>query len=179
MLDPDARKRLLRSFTYGLFWISAEYDGERGIFTANWVSQASFEPPLLMLSVERTSSTLPLIRESGHFVIGPYRSDQRELAGDLGRPKARAGDKFAAFGLETVALEHGGVALADSLGALACKVHSEVDAGDSIVFIAEFVAGICVRRGRATDDVGRGISPFRLKLEERADRIATLDSQGR
>jgi flavin reductase (DIM6/NTAB) family NADH-FMN oxidoreductase RutF len=42
MLDPDARKRLLRSFTYGLYWVSAEHEGERGIFTANWVSQASF-----------------------------------------------------------------------------------------------------------------------------------------
>ena len=139
MLDADARKRLLRSFTYGLFWVSAEHEDERGIFTANWVSQASFDPPLLMLSVERGSSTLPLIHASGRFVIGPFRSDQRELAGDLGRPKARAGDKIAAYGLETVPMETGGFALADSLGALACEVRSEVDGGDSVIFVAEVV----------------------------------------
>src|SRR5689334_7798901 len=104
MLDPDARKRLLRSFTYGLFWVTAEYGGERGIFTVNWVSQASFDPPLLMLSVEKSSSTLPLIRESGQFVIGPFRADQRALAGDLGRPKSRAGDKFVAYDLPIVEL---------------------------------------------------------------------------
>ena len=137
MLNPDARKRLLRSFTYGLFWVSGEHDGERGIFTANWVSQASFDPPLLMLSVEGDSSTLPLIRASGRFVIGPFRSDQRELAGDLGRPKARAGDKFAAYQLETVSMESGGWALSDALGALACEVRSVVEAGDSVVLIAE------------------------------------------
>ena len=134
MLDPDARKRLLRSFTYGLFWVSAEHEGERGIFTANWVSQASFDPPLLMLSVERESSTLPLIRASGRFVIGPFRSDQRELAGDLGRPRSRVGDKIAAYDLAVVPLESGGFALADSLGALACAVRSESEAGDSVVF---------------------------------------------
>jgi flavin reductase (DIM6/NTAB) family NADH-FMN oxidoreductase RutF len=139
MLDPDARKRLLRSFTYGLFWVSAEHDGERGIFTANWVSQASFDPPLLMLSVEKDSSTLALIRDSGRFVIGPFRADQRELAGDLGRPKARAGDKIEAYALETVQMESGGFALADSVGALTCEVWSEVDAGDSVVFVAEVV----------------------------------------
>ncbi len=137
MLDPIARKRLLRSFTYGLFWVSAEHDDQRGIFTANWVSQASFDPPLLMLSVEGDSSTLPLIRASGRFVIGPFRSDQRELAGDLGRPKARAGDKIAAYQLETVSMETGGWALSDSLGALACEVRSVSDAGDSVVLIAE------------------------------------------
>src|SRR5215203_6123378 len=100
MLDPEARKRLLRSFTYGLFWVSADHEGERGIFTANWVSQASFDPPLVMLSVERESSTLRLIRESGRFAIGPFRADQRELAGNLGRPKSRSGDKISTYALE-------------------------------------------------------------------------------
>jgi flavin reductase (DIM6/NTAB) family NADH-FMN oxidoreductase RutF len=139
MLDPDARKTLLRSFTYGLFWVSAEHDGERGIFTANWVSQASFDPPLIMLSVEKESSTLSIIRASGKFVIGPFRSDQRELAGDLGRPQARVGDKIAAYELDTVPMELGGFSLVDSLGALACAVRAEIDAGDSVVFLAEVV----------------------------------------
>ena len=139
MLDPEARKTLLRSFTYGLFWVSAEHEGARGIFTANWVSQASFDPPLLMLSVERESSTLPLIQASGRFVIGPFRSDQRELAGNLGRPKARVGDKLAAYALATAAMETGGFAIVDSLGALACEVRSEMVAGDSVVFIAEVI----------------------------------------
>lgn len=139
MLDPDARKRLLRSFTYGLFWVTAEYENERGIFTANWVSQASFDPPLLMLSVEKESSTLPLMRQSGCFTIGPFRSDQRELAGDLGRPRMRAGDKITAYDLETVSMDAGGFALRDSLGGLGCEIRSESDAGDSVVLIAEVV----------------------------------------
>lgn len=139
MLDPDARKRLLRSFTYGLYWVTAVYDGERGIFTANWVSQASFDPPLLMLSVEKSSSTLPLIQASGRFVIGPFRGDQRELAGDLGRPKLRAGDKIASFQLDIRSMEAGGFALADSLGALACEVRGQSDAGDSVVLVAEVI----------------------------------------
>ncbi len=139
MLDPDARKRLLRSFTYGLFWVTAEHADERGVFTANWVSQASFDPPLLMLSVEKTSSTLELMRASGQFTIGPFRSDQRELAGDLGRPKSKAGDKIAAYQLEMVHMESGGFALGDSLGALACAIRSESVAGDSVVFIAEVI----------------------------------------
>ncbi|MEZ4529779.1 MAG: flavin reductase family protein [Thermomicrobiales bacterium] len=139
MLDPDARKRLLRSFTYGLFWVTSELDGERGIFTANWVSQASFDPPMLMLSVEKASSTLPLMQASGRFVIGPFRDDQRELAGNLGRPRIRVGDKIDVFALDVVSMESGGLALADSLGALACEIREYVNAGDSIVLVAEVV----------------------------------------
>lgn len=142
MLDPVARKRLLRSFTYGLYWVSANHLDARGIFTANWVTQVSFDPPLLALSVERESSTLELIRRSGRFVIGPFRADQRELAGDLGRPRSRTGDKIDAYALETIAMESGGFALEDSLGAIGCRVISESEAGDSIVFIGEVVEAL-------------------------------------
>lgn len=147
MLDIEARKQLLRSFTYGLFWVSAEHDSERGVFTANWVSQASFEPPMLMLSVERASSTLNLIRASGRFVIGPYRSGQREMAGNLGRPKSRVGDKVDEYSIAIVAVEGGGFGLADTLGALVCEVRAETEAGDSVVFVAEIVEAVVFEDG--------------------------------
>jgi len=55
-LDQAAKKKVLRDFTYGLFAITASHQNERGVFTANWLSQASFDPPLVMLSVELDSS---------------------------------------------------------------------------------------------------------------------------
>ena len=160
VLDPVARKQVLRSFTYGLYWVTAEHAGERGVFTANWVSQASFDPPLIMLSVEATSSTLPLMRESGRFVVGPFRSDQRELAGNLGRPKERAGDKIAIYDLEIESMESGGCALRDSLGALACEVRSECKAGDSVVLIAEVVEARILGDGEPLTMAAAGFRHF-------------------
>src|SRR5215212_1938977 len=138
-LDLAAKKKVLRDFTYGLYAVTAAHDGERGVFTANWLSQASFEPPLVMLSVENDSSTLPLIRGSGRFTICPLDENQKELAGALGRPKARAGDKYATLDLAVVDTGSGVPALADSLGYVVCTVRQEVPAGDSVVFIAEVV----------------------------------------
>ncbi len=138
-LDQAAKKKVLRDFTYGLYAVTAAHDGERGVFTANWLSQASFEPPLVMLSVELDSSTLPLIRGSGLFAVCPLASGQRELAGALGRPKARVGDKYAAYNLAVVPTESGLPALADALGYVVCRVQSEVPAGDSVVFVAEVI----------------------------------------
>jgi flavin reductase (DIM6/NTAB) family NADH-FMN oxidoreductase RutF len=138
-MDQQAKKTVLRQFTYGLVAVTAAHEGERGVFTANWLSQASFEPPLVMLSVELDSSTLPLIRGSGLFGICPLAANQKELAGALGRPKKRAGDKFAALDLRIVETESGCPALADSLGYVVCRLQSEVPAGDSVVLIGEVV----------------------------------------
>ena len=138
-LDPDAKKTVLRQISYGLYAVTAAHGGERGVFTANWLSQASFEPPLLMVSVELESSTLPLIRASGRFAVCPLGAEQRELAGALGRPKARVGDKFAAYDLATVETASGPPALADALGYVVCDVRHEVPAGDSVVIVAEVI----------------------------------------
>lgn len=146
-LDQQAKKTVLRQFTYGLAAVTAAHDGERGVFTANWLSQVSFEPPLVILSVELESSTLPLIRASGTFVICPLGEEQRELAGALGRPKARAGDKFAALDLRIVQTQSSQPALADALGYVVCAVRSETPAGDSVVLIGEIVEAAVFSEG--------------------------------
>ena len=138
-MDPAAKKTVLRHLTYGLYALTAAHDGERGVFTINWVSQVSFEPPLLVASVERVSATLPLIRASGRFALCPFAAEQRQLAADLGRPRARAGDKFATFDLATQETASGVPVLADTLGYVECEVRQEMEAGDSIVVLGEVV----------------------------------------
>ncbi|MEA2531835.1 MAG: hypothetical protein QOG89_3479 [Thermomicrobiales bacterium] len=138
-MDQQAKKTVLRQFTYGLYAVTAAHEGDRGVFTANWLSQVSFDPPLVVVSVEHASSTLPLIRASGRFVIAPLAAGQTELAGALGRPKRRAGDKFAALSLETITTETGDPALADALGYVVCRVISETPAGESVVILGEVV----------------------------------------
>ncbi|HEV2106778.1 MAG TPA: flavin reductase family protein [Thermomicrobiales bacterium] len=138
-LDLDAKKPVLRQFTYGLYAVTAEHAGERGVFTANWVTQVSFDPPLVAVSVERDSATLPLIQASGRFAICPFREGQRELAGNLGRPRARTGDKFAAYGLATARSAAGLPVLSDLLGYVVCDVARTVPAGDSLLIIGEVI----------------------------------------
>lgn len=138
-LDQAAKKAVLRQLTYGLYAVTAAAGGERGVFTANWLTQVSFEPPLVAISVERDSSTLPLIEASGLFAICPLSSDQRELAGALGRPKARAGDKYTACQLDVRSSPRGVPVLADALGYVVCGVHNQLEAGDPILFLAEVV----------------------------------------
>jgi flavin reductase (DIM6/NTAB) family NADH-FMN oxidoreductase RutF len=147
-IDPAVRKRVLREFTYGLYAVSAIHDGDRGVFTANWLTQVSFDPLLVAVSIERESSTLPLIQASGRFAVATFRSGQRELAGALGKPKVRAGDKFAVLDLEIVETASGIPVPKNLLGYVECALVSVTEAGDSVMVMGEVVdAGSLVNAG--------------------------------
>ena len=72
-MDVNTKRKVLRTFTYGLYAVSCADDGEVNAFTANWLSQASFDPPLIMVSVENETKSLPMILRSGIFTVNVLR----------------------------------------------------------------------------------------------------------
>lgn len=143
-MDDAAKKAVLRSFTYGLYAVTCYHAGRCNAFTANWLTQVSFDPPLLALSVENEAVSLPLIRASGEFGICVFAEGQRELAGTLGRSYNRAPGKLEGINwVEPWATktteQPGPPILADCLGYLRCRVLSETPAGDSTLLIAHIV----------------------------------------
>ena len=141
MLDLSAKKAVLRMFTYGLYALTVP-DGTSGHgATVNWVTQASFDPPLIAVSVEKSSRSIRLIRQHQVFAVNVYRSDQRELAGQLGKGFSHSPDKFQGISWDTGAT--GAPLLTEALGYLECRVKGELDSGDSVVLVAEVVgAGV-------------------------------------
>jgi flavin reductase (DIM6/NTAB) family NADH-FMN oxidoreductase RutF len=136
-LDPDAKKTVLRWFTYGLYVVTSR-DGENtGAFTANWLSQASFDPPLVMVSVEKDSHSLPIIQKTGLFSVNVLESGQRRLAGHFGKRTARVGDKLA--DIEQYDSATGLPIIEDAIGYVVCKVTGELDAGDSVIVLGEVI----------------------------------------
>jgi flavin reductase (DIM6/NTAB) family NADH-FMN oxidoreductase RutF len=136
-LDPAAKKTVLRWFTYGLYVVTTRDGEETGAFTANWLSQASFDPPLVMVSVEKDSHSLPIIRASKTFTVNVLETGQRRLAGHFGKKTAKVGDKLA--DIEHYQNDSGLPILNESLGYVVCTVINEMDAGDSVVVLGEVV----------------------------------------
>jgi flavin reductase (DIM6/NTAB) family NADH-FMN oxidoreductase RutF len=60
-MDLEAKKKVLRSFTYGLYILTAQDGEEVAAGTVNWVTQASFQPPLIALGVKAESRLHALI----------------------------------------------------------------------------------------------------------------------
>src|SRR5204862_3807413 len=93
-MDEAAKRTVLRMFNYILCAVTVPGpDGGHG-FTANWIAQAAFEPPMLSISVENDSTAIGLLRAAGVFAVNVFAGGQRELAGQLGRRSQTHPDKF-------------------------------------------------------------------------------------
>jgi flavin reductase (DIM6/NTAB) family NADH-FMN oxidoreductase RutF len=143
-MDPQLKKQVLRTFTYGLYVVSCADEGELNAFTANWLSQVSFEPPLVAVSIENKTKSLPMILHSGAFVVNVLRTDgpdeqkpNRSLAGTLGRSALKVPDKLT--GIEYEPGPGGAPILRAALAWVACKVLHTVEAGDSTLVVGEVV----------------------------------------
>jgi len=137
-MDNALKKTVLRMFTYGLYAVTAKHGADISMMTANWLTQCSFEPPLLMLAVESDSHSRHVIESSGAFAINLYESGQRELAGSLGRTFGKHPEKISAATWKPGPLT-GSPVLDSALAWVECKVVSSMPAGDHILFVAEVV----------------------------------------
>jgi flavin reductase (DIM6/NTAB) family NADH-FMN oxidoreductase RutF len=140
-MDSAIKKQALRTFTYGLYIVMCHEGDEVNGFTANWLTQVSFEPPLLAVSIENNSKSLPMILNSQHFTINVLHTGQRELAGTLGKSAYKYPKKLS--GIDYTLNEQGYPILSEALSWVACEVRQTNPAGDSTLVIAEIVdAGI-------------------------------------
>lgn len=142
-MDPAVKKKALRMFTYGLYVVMCADNGEVNGFTANWLSQISFEPPLLAVSIENDAKTLAMIQHSRTFTVNVLSSapDLRKLAGTLGKSAVKHPQKMEgiAYRIE----EDRYPVLLDGLAWVACTVRQEVPAGDSTLILADIIeAGV-------------------------------------
>lgn len=145
----QAKRTVLRLFPYALHVVTARgADGAVGGFTANWVTQAGFEPPMLAVAIAADSYTLSLIRASGRFAVSAMPDGSRDLLRRLGRPHAKAPDKLE--GVTLIMARHGTPALADALGYLECALRGELVYGaDHQLLVGEIVDAAVLREGEA------------------------------
>ena len=109
--------------------VSCASQGEVNVFTANWLTQVSFEPPLIAVSVENTSKSLPMILRSRIFTVNVLREGGRELAGKLGKSAIQHPEKLS--GIEYDLGANGCPILREALAWIACEVRHTAPAGDS------------------------------------------------
>lgn len=137
-MNDAATQTVLQHFPYGLYAVTIAHDGEEHGMTANWVTQASFEPPMVAVAIENTSRTMGLLRDARHFVVNVFLEGQRELAGKMGRSSTNAPRKLK--GVKTKpAPTWGGPILSDGLGWLECRLVATLPAGDHTLVLGEVV----------------------------------------
>jgi flavin reductase (DIM6/NTAB) family NADH-FMN oxidoreductase RutF len=153
----QAKRTVLRMFPYGLYVVTARgADGIPAGFTANWVTQAGFEPPMVALAIAQDSHTLQLIRASGYFAVNTIADGNRDLLRRLGRPHAKAPDKFE--GLPVGVAANGTPVLGDALGYIECAVRGELQySADHQLIVGEVVDAAVFQEGETQTMAAAGM----------------------
>jgi flavin reductase (DIM6/NTAB) family NADH-FMN oxidoreductase RutF len=138
-MDAAATKAILEHFPYGLYVVTVTHDGEEHGMTANWITQASFEPPMLAVAIENSSRTIGLIRDAHHFAVSLLTTEQRDLAGKLGRSSEQAPQKLRGVKTKPAPVAQTPV-LTDAVGWVECRAVASLPAGDHTLVLGEILA---------------------------------------
>ena len=134
-LDLEAKKLLLRKIPHGIFICTVREGDLINGFTASWVTQGSFVPPLVVMAVRSEGSSHGTIQRTKRFCLNVLRSDQKDLAAVFFKPQKGLGGRF-----ESTSYRLGNLDLPvieDCIGAVECEVIGSVEKGDHSVFVAE------------------------------------------
>ncbi len=155
-LDLEAKKVLLRKIPHGLFICGVSEGGEVNGFTASWVTQGSFEPPLVVMAVRREGSSHGIIERTKLFSLNFLRADQKDLAAVFFKPQKALGGRFEAAPF--VLGEFGLPLLEDCIGGIECGLVDQVSVGDHTVFVAAVVSASIQKDCEALDLASTGWS---------------------
>ena len=139
-LDLEAKKVLLRKIPHGIFICAVRQGDEINGFTASWVTQGSFTPPLVVIAVRADGSSHATIQKTKMFSLNFLSEDQKDLAAVFFKPQKGLGGRFDSCTYSYG--ENGLPLLEEAIGAVECEVISEALHGDHTVFVAEVKSAI-------------------------------------
>ena len=149
----------LELFPYGLYIVGSRGTDNINGMMADWLMQVSFEPRLVGCALERNSTTLRNLRETGVFSVNVLGAEDRELAIRFCQPRdaskiqgrsdaasAVVYDKLAGIPYQRGELT-GCPVLEAALAYLECAVDQLVEVGDHTLAVGRVLSGAVLREG--------------------------------
>jgi flavin reductase (DIM6/NTAB) family NADH-FMN oxidoreductase RutF len=119
-------RRAMRHLAGGVSVITAGHGVDITGMTVTSVSSLSVDPPTLIVSINRESSSWPLLRRHGFFGVNILTADQLDIAERFsGKDGLNGADRFA--GAQWVACASGVPLLVGALAAIDCEVDHIVE----------------------------------------------------
>ncbi len=137
-MDLEAKKKALRKIVHGVYVVGVKgADGKLNAYTATWVTQASFKPPLVAIGVNREALSYRMIEESKVFVVNFLGTDQKPLAQHFLKPTHLGGDKLE--GVRYRLGKTGAPILEEGIAFVECEVRAIHPDGDHAIVVGEVV----------------------------------------
>ncbi|HSO94679.1 MAG TPA: flavin reductase family protein [Acidimicrobiia bacterium] len=125
----------------GLYVIGSRGDlpAAKNLMTANWVTQLSFAPKLVGVSVERSAVTHRLVSEGGCFSVCLIDREDRAIVRKFTKPVEVDLAGMTLNGVPYVERVTGAPILAQSVAFLDCELRQTVEVGGHSLFVGEVV----------------------------------------
>ncbi len=134
-MDRALRKKVLTKIPYGLFVIASATPQRSGAIIATWVTQVSFDPPLLAIAIEFDSAMRHLIDNAQVFSVNMLPAGSATLAKSLLRTLRET--RTTEFAISPRGLP----VLKQASDVLECKLVNSTRTGDHILYIGEILDG--------------------------------------
>jgi flavin reductase (DIM6/NTAB) family NADH-FMN oxidoreductase RutF len=139
-MDEQAKKTALRMIPYGLFVLGVGEGQTATASTVNWVTQTSFNPPLVVVGV-KGGATLDRLRERGKFAVSVLGAGQKDMAFAFFKHVEPEDGKLGGYAFETQTT--GAPVLVDAPAWFECELEQELDIGDHSIVVGRVVeAGV-------------------------------------
>lgn len=140
-MDEEAKKTLLRKIPYGLFIAGSKAGEEVSAGTINWLAQASFRPPMLMVALQGGSRLHSLAEASKALAVSFLKQGQQEIASAFFRPSVQEGDKINGHCF-TLTKHTASPVIEEAFGWVETRVFEIVKRGDHSVFVVEVIDAV-------------------------------------
>ena len=138
----DGIARLFHTLTSGVYVIGVAHAGRRNAFTAAWLSQVSFDPLLLALSINPEHASFPLLVNGRGFSVNVLQQEQLELARHFGTHSGSEMDKLADVPWHP---GRAGAPLLDAaLAHFECELAGRMRAGDHEIVLGRVLDGAII-----------------------------------
>ena len=135
-IDAAMFRGLMRHIASSVGVITTFHDGQLHGMTATAISSVSADPPRILIVVNRSTRSHPLISSSRNFIVNFLADSQRDL-GD--RFSGKSNDRFD--GVAHCLGRRGAPILRGAAAYLECELVSETDAMTHTIFVGEVVGG--------------------------------------
>lgn len=145
--EMDDLRKVMRNWASGVTVVTAKDGGQSHGMTVSAFTSISLQPPLVLVSLEKTSRTHDLVQKSRHFGVTILADDQIDISDRFaGRIPAFDDNRFLGLAIET--MTSGVPFIVGGLAYLDCHIVHTYDTGLHTLFIGEVDASCTALAGK-------------------------------
>jgi len=131
----------------GVGVLTSKNGAEESAMLASWFQQASFDPPMITVAVNKERPIQSLIQASKKFCVSIFHTNQKELFSHFAKGFQPGENPFDGIGFERRATEC--AVISDAMSYLDCELINSVDAGDHTVYLGRVIDAGTLNDGKS------------------------------